>query len=280
MLAPIVIVSLRDPVNDSLPSEEVHRLFECARATWPHIDVAFDEFASRLDKTPRSFADGDAASSSACDLYLACACGAGHSVAAREFEVRYLDGARNAIARIDSSADFVAEVLQSLRERLLVGPAAKIKEYRGTGPLVAWVRTAAVRTALNLQRAHKRNPQEDDDVAAEELIDPELAILRELHRADINGALQRAVSRLAPEERLLLRFYYVDRLTLAKLAALHRQSVSTVFRRLTAVTNAVRATVKNELEERLKLSADSLDSLLRELRDDINVSLSQLLGDS
>src|SRR5262249_36070778 len=110
------------------------------------------------------------------------------------------------------------------------------------------------------------------------MLDPDLAILKERHRGDINAALERAIASLEREERLLLRFYYVDNLTLNKIAVLQKVGVSTVFRRLNAATDAVLARVKGELSERFALSTDSLDSLIHHLRDGINLSLSQLLS--
>jgi RNA polymerase sigma-70 factor (ECF subfamily) len=186
---------------------------------------------------------------------------------------------RDAVARIDRSHDFVSEVQQLLRERLLVGDDAKIREYRGAGALSAWLRTAAVRTALNLRRRNRQEVQRDTSLEPfETLLDPEIAMLRQRHMPEIDAALHRAIAALDPRERMLLHFYYVDGLTLAKIAALERIGTTTVFRRLNAATQAVLAAVKAELSDKLQLSIQSLDSLLRHVRDDIDLSLSQVLG--
>ena len=52
------------------------------------------------------------------------------------------------MARIDSSSQFVDEVKQGLRERLLVGPPPRIAEYSGSGPLGGWLRVVSVRLAI------------------------------------------------------------------------------------------------------------------------------------
>jgi RNA polymerase sigma-70 factor (ECF subfamily) len=266
--------------RSELPDDaELRRLFDDARAAWRPIEVPFAVFVARMQDGGRS-AGWPTVSAHARDVYLACACSASDATALARFEQHYLQSARAAIARVDSSADFIAEVQQVVRERLLVGREAKIKEYRGSGALAGWARTAAVRAALNMRRSEKLQARLAQPRAAEEepLLDPQLAIVKRRYEVDIGGALQRALAGLDCDDRLLLRYHYVDRLTLAKIAVLQKTSVSTIFRRLSAVAEAVRVSVKQDLGERLRLSTESLDSLLRIVRDDIDLRLSQLLG--
>ncbi|MEO7730267.1 MAG: sigma-70 family RNA polymerase sigma factor [Kofleriaceae bacterium] len=251
---------------------DVRQLYGEARATWPGIDLAFEAFAARLEAGGRAHAT---------DLYLACACTEQNSAALAEFDRLFLRSVRDAVARIDRSHDFIAEVQQILRERLLVGPDAKIREYRGGGALASWIRTAAVRTALNLRRRTKQEVKREGAEGVEpfeQLLDPAIALLRQRHMPEIDAALRRAIAALDSKERLLLHFYYVDGLTLAKIAALERVGTSTVFRRMNAATQTVLASVKEELTDKLQLSSQSLDSLLGHVRDDIDLSLSQVLG--
>src|SRR6185295_3180119 len=139
-----------------------------------------------------------------------------------------------------------------------------IREYRGGGALASWIRTAAVRTALNLRRRSKQETKRGDSLEPfEQLLDPAIALLRQRHMPEIDAALRRAIAALDPKERLLLHFYYVDGLTLAKIAGLERVGTSTVFRRLNAATQTVLAAMKDELALKLQLSTQSLDSLIR-----------------
>jgi RNA polymerase sigma-70 factor (ECF subfamily) len=248
---------------------DVRHVYDEARATWPGVDLAFEVFAARLEASGRAHAS---------DLYLACACSEQSPAALAEFDRVFLRSVRDAVARIDRSHDFIAEVQQILRERLLVGPDAKIREYRGGGALASWIRTAAVRTALNLRRRAKQEIKREGPEPFEQLLDPAIALLRQRHMPEIDAALRRAIAALDAKERLLLHFYYVDGLTLAKIAALERVGTSTVFRRMNAATQTVLASVKEELGDKLQLSSQSLDSLLGHVRDDIDLSLSQILG--
>jgi RNA polymerase sigma-70 factor (ECF subfamily) len=250
---------------------EIQQSYAAARTAWPTIEVAFTTFAARL-------ATGNAAYAS--DLYLACACSDGDPTALAELDRIFLHGVPAAIARIDRSHDFVSEVQQILRERLLVGEDAKIRDYRGGGPLASWIRTAAVRTALNLRRRSQQEHKRGGALEALEPIldDPEVILLRERYMPEIDAALRQAIAALDAKDRLLLHYYYVDGLTLAKIAALDRVGTSTVFRRITAAMQRVLASVKRALSNKLQLSITSLDSLLRNVRDDIDLSLSQVLG--
>lgn len=260
--------------DSSSETGELHRSFEAARAAWPAIDVPFEAFAGRAAGASRGHL---------ADLYLACALSAADPAALAAFDQRFLGAIRDAVARIDGSHDFVAEVQQILRERLLVGPRAKIRQYRGAGALAGWVRTAAVRAAINLRRSTRREvpqaaPVEPFEALLAPELAPELAMLRRRHRGEIDAALRRAIAALAPRERLLIQLYYVDGLTLARIAAIERTATATAFRRLQAATRAVLAGVKCELFARLQLSADSLDSLIRHVQGDLDLSLSQVLG--
>jgi hypothetical protein len=61
------------------------------------------------------------------------------------------------VARVHPGADAAAEVCQVLREKLLTsasGQPPRLAGYLGQGPLAAWLRAAAVRTALNTAGQH------------------------------------------------------------------------------------------------------------------------------
>jgi RNA polymerase sigma-70 factor (ECF subfamily) len=259
--------------EENEPTHELQQLFNNARAAWPEISLELEVFAVYCQSLEIPTV------TNVNDLYLACACSEGNAAALAVFDKTCLIPARDAIARIDRSPHFIDEVLQLLSHHLLVGPEAKIRTYRGTGPLAGWVRTAAVRAALNLRRSDKRQEAREEEAlpALDRFLDPEVAVIRKHHEVEINSALKEAIERLPAGDRLLLRLYYVDDLTLAKIAALQKIAIATVSRKLIAATKTVLAEVKQELAHRLRLSADSLDSLIRDVNNDINISLSRLL---
>jgi RNA polymerase sigma-70 factor (ECF subfamily) len=268
--------------NAPVENAELRRLHDEARVAWRGIDVSFERFVARLSDGGASLLrNPETASERARDLYLACACEDWNQPALAAFDRSYLDVVGVSVARIDTSADFVEEVRQILRERILVGPDAKIREYRGGGSLRGWVRTVALRTALNLRRGHRhQTPLSQPDGGVAQALDPELAVLKERYRDEVNGAVKRSLALLDADQRQLLRFYYVDKLTMSKIAAHYKVGISTVFRRLEAATSGVLDRVRGDLSARLSLSTQGLDSLLRGAHDSLSLSLSEVLAAS
>ena len=101
------------------------------------------------------------------DLYLAWASARGDVGAQRQLET-LLAQVPAALARIDRSETFAQDVQQQLREKLLVGTGAtgpKLMQYAGRGPLAGWIRTAALRTALNMRGGPRDQRLDDRDLA-------------------------------------------------------------------------------------------------------------------
>src|SRR5262249_46972898 len=139
-------------------------LVEAARAAWPSVELAPEAFVKHLAERLAS-TDGSLALENlrATDLYLACACCHGDPVAIREFEKHHMPAVSDFIARRNPSRDVADEVRQILRQRLLVAKEdapPKICSYTGAGPLGAWLRVTAVRTAQNLLAKRKDLPME------------------------------------------------------------------------------------------------------------------------
>jgi RNA polymerase sigma-70 factor (ECF subfamily) len=218
------------------------------------------------------------------DLYLACAVARGDAVALRAFDERILSEIAPSVVRVDSSADFLDEVRQTLRTRLLVGGEGeppRITEYKGRGPLVGWVRVAAVRVALNLKRSAVPAASTEEllgDLAAGEP-DPELRHLKTLYRAEFSAALRAALAALSERQRLLLRLHYVDGLRLARIAGLYQVHESTASRWISSSVDAVASDTRRRLIERLSLSPSNLDSVARMVQSQLDVSIRRILGD-
>jgi RNA polymerase sigma-70 factor (ECF subfamily) len=209
------------------------------------------------------------------DLRLAAAVLAGEPAAVARFEREVLAGIDPAVARVDPA--LADEVRQELRVRLLV--ERRLEQYAGRGPLLAWVRVAAMRTALNLRRA--RRPGDDEQRLAELVAvepDPELRHLRSTYRAAYAEALAAAFAALPDRSRVVLRLHWVDGLRLAQIAGLYGVHESSVSRWLAAAADSVAAGTRARLVEQLRLGADTLASVERLVRSQLDLSLRQLLG--
>lgn len=218
------------------------------------------------------------------DLYVACACGQGDARALAWIERAIMSKARAYVGHIDSSPAFVDEVVQQLREKLFVATERPpgVLEYRGRGSLESWVRIAAVRLALNLKRSDKRaNVGASRDSDATEVAapgpDPELQMVRALHREHFRDAFHATLGELSSDERAVLRMHYLDGLTIDEICLGYRVHRSTVARWI----ERARQRVLSETLRRMKASraADSreVDSTMRFFESQFDVTVQGLL---
>jgi RNA polymerase sigma-70 factor (ECF subfamily) len=132
-----------------MDEHEIGRVFSQGRAEWPEVALEYSVFRQHLARVLGDEPDWDWTRSGA-ELYLICACLQGDVAALRAFEAH--TEIATAITRIEAEAEFVEEVLSTLREALFVGPRAKLASYAGRGPLGPWLSVAAARVALNQMR--------------------------------------------------------------------------------------------------------------------------------
>lgn len=255
-----------------------------ARAAWPEVALAPEDFAHHLGAHLAGEQDLPRALEAVrgVDLWLACACGRGERNALRVLEQRYLPIAARAVARFGDPRGFVADAIQELRERLLVGTPPRIAAYAGGGSLDAWIKVAAVRVAINLRQKEDRRREEpaggegEHDLAG--VRDPELDFIKAQHRGDCAAALREAFADLTADERAMLRFYLIDKLNIAEIGGLFGVSRATIGRRIVDVRAKVLESTRRRLQERLRLATGELDSLLAIVQSQIDLSLSQVLG--
>ncbi|MCE9668521.1 sigma-70 family RNA polymerase sigma factor [Myxococcus stipitatus] len=253
------------------------------REAWPDVALPDEDF---LTHVARRLEPGmDLASLPAADLYLACACALGLPSAHAALERHVLPGVAPAVARVRGGGVDAAEVLQQLRQRLLVpegaGRLPRIAEYQGAGPLAGWLRAAAVRTALNLQRSEGRRARVEEDAEVGGLtgggLDVELDYLRQRHREDFRAALSDALAALSSRERTVLRLHVVEGLSLERIGAMYQTHKSTVSRWVAHARERVLVGARERLAERLQLSSDELHSLMRAVRSQLDLSLPAML---
>jgi RNA polymerase sigma-70 factor (ECF subfamily) len=254
------------------------RLWEAGRAEWPGLALRAEDFERHAAARAVS-----ADTAHAADVYLAYACASRVHGAAAAFERAFMGSVASYLARFRPTPAFVDEVSQILRERLLVGPSPKIAEYAGRGPLAAWVRVVAVRTALNLKNARGERPHEaldPDRPIADDGTSPEIQALRNKVRPLFKVAFREALRALSTDERNLLRLHYVDGLSMDELGRLFKVNRSTVFRRLGACASQLLEGMRDRLGAEMRISPAELESLAGAVKSDLDVSLADLLRSS
>jgi len=260
------------------------QLHEAGRALWPAIQISAPAFASHLaGHLGVSPEDAESLRARAGDLYLALAAARGDAEA-----IAVID--RTCIAQVDAAlrgmlpASEIDDLKQELRQRLFVGAAdhaPKLLDYAGRGELRAWVRASAVRTAISVLRTRKREQAHQQDlwlVASEIGVDPTLEHLRPRLHSELRIAFEAALGALEVRERNLLRQHFFDGLSTDELATLYRVHRATTFRWLTRARSRLLARTRKTLAQRLSLRRSELDSLMRLVDSQLEVSVVRLLG--
>jgi RNA polymerase sigma-70 factor, ECF subfamily len=275
--------SIRFSATEPAGSPFDHAL-RSARAAWPTIDLSSEQFEAHIGR----HAPADEPPETALrrmhtdDLYLACACALGNSDAILVFEQHCLSGLDNAISRYCDSPDQVAEVKQRVRERALVGDAGPpgIDRFSGRGDLRGWVRVIAVREAIDMLRRSRREIAVDDDTLLHGFVtpgDPELEHVKTRYLEEFKRAFSDALRGLPARDHMLLRQHVIDDLTIDQLAVFYRVHRATAARNLQRTRRAVLQATRERLASRLEVKPRELDSILRLIRSQLEVTLRWLV---
>jgi len=258
--------------------------YQRARLVWPAVTLDFERFAAHARQVGFSLgADLELDSANAADLFLACASGHGDRAAIEALEEHYIATARFSLRRLDARPEFIDDVMQDLRSKLLLPPEPRILRYGGRGPLQAWIRVAANRIAIDSLRAVRKVvgwDARDPDSLEQVDFGPEVQLLRAAYREAFQEALAAAVAALSPKDRNLLRRHLIEHMTLEEMAAPYGVHLATVARRLTVLREEIAAAVREHLAVRhgSRGKATSLESLAQAIRSEVYVSLAPLLG--
>jgi RNA polymerase sigma-70 factor (ECF subfamily) len=177
-------------------------------------------------------------------------------------------------------ASSLDEVRQQLRIRLLIGSPPRIGQYRGCGPLGAWVRMAAIRVGLSFVEGAKRHASAPELSLLAALVDddasPEAMIARHRHAKAFQAALESSVATLESRDRTVLRMYFVDELNIDAIGRVFRVHRATIARRLQAIRQRVLETWLQAMKLDLSFTMSEIESLMLVVRQDLELSLRHL----
>lgn len=250
--------------------------------SWPKVELSLELFVrylvSVLPEVPTEPLCWE-------DLFICAACAHGTSNAHEAFLARFSGDMKQGVALVRMPADHQEDALQQVSLRLLVKDGdreARLRSYRGKGPLGKWVQVAATRVALNVLRREKRYRRQDDEeliLALSDSVDPELADLQEMYRPIVRRAVESAFGALIPSDRDILRRYVVQRLTLSELAGHLAVSVTTAHRRLRTVRERLHALIRDFLSNDEGMSPSECASVIRLAESGFHLSVGRLLAD-
>jgi len=255
---------------------------QAGRDAWPAIAVEPDGFVAYvIERAPAGASDDELRAVHAADLWLAAACVCGDAAACAAFDARYLAPLDPVLAATGLAPHQIDDVKQELRKKLLVGDGdrPRLADFSGRADLRTWVRTAAVRAGIDLVRARRDLPADDEELAALPAIadDPELLHLKDRYRGELRDAVTTAIGALAPRERLLLKYHYLDDLGVDPIAAMYGVHRATAARWIVAAREALADRAQRLLIAKLGVTRSELRSIARLVESQLDVSMRRLL---
>lgn len=257
-----------------------------ACTAWPGCSLALARFDEQLRR--RLGADLDPARLVAIctdDLYLAIACLDGDAAAIAHLERDCLGEVDRAGRKLRATDDQIAEVRGRLRQVLFTaepGRAAALAAYAGRGDLRGYLRVIATRDLI--RAIHRGRREQPIDPLIDPLIDhldiahaPELDLLRARHGAAISEALRAALDALDERQRAVLRYSLVDGWSIDRIGELYAVHRATASRWLTAARDALGGHIRREVAVRLAIPVDDVDSIVRLVQSQIDISLARIL---
>jgi len=197
------------------------------------------------------------------DLALACACAAGHEAAWEHFVREFRPALYRAADALEpgGGARDLADSMYADLFGLTEGGGERrslFRYFHGRSSLGTWLRAVVSQRYVDRVRAGRRlEPLPDEDGIAAPVMtsfmppDPDESHYLQLIRL----ALARAVAALAARDRLRLRCYYAEELTLAETGRLLREHEATVSRHLARTRRAIRERVEEQLRAEVGLNA-------------------------
>ncbi len=221
------------------------------------------------------------------DLALALGCERGDARALSTVRSRYLEPAlARAERRARAGADAVDETRAVLAEQLFVGsekaPKA-IAKYSGRGDLGSWLAVVATREHVRTAKRQKGRREVGDAGLADALGvggDPVLDHVKATYRDEFRTAFLEALAELAPTDRNLLRYQFIDGLASEAIAALYGVHRATISRWLVRSREVLLENTRVRLMTRLGASAEEVESILFLVRSQIDLSLSRVLREA
>jgi RNA polymerase sigma-70 factor, ECF subfamily len=252
-----------------------------SRQRWPNVAGDDGAFARYLAERAAPSGERPELPPHAADLYLAWACLAGDAAALAHFDRAILDRTNRVLVRLGLSAADAEDVKQELRARLLLpddGAAPRLASYQGTGPLVSWACAVAGRQALGALRRRPPVAELDEDFLAA-TDDPYLAALRDRHRSEFKAAFQAALAALEARDRAVLRALLVDERSVGDIALVYGIHRVTASRWMARIRRSLLTDTRERLRSALDLSDTDLDSAMRLVDSQLDLSIHRLLAE-
>lgn len=237
---------------------------------------------------------------SAEDLCLVIACRRGDESAWDELFGRFQPVVKAVAYRLASNPQDAEELAGSIwgelfgiRSDIKSGQAGKLAFYSGRGSLGGWLRAVTAQLAIDRYRENSRFVQLEDDRELENAGEgsaarastifrstgqnPEDALSEKRTASDVSEAVVAAIQLLAPEDRLFLKMYYFDGLTLKEIGQILDFHEATASRRLGRIQAEIRGTTQRLLQSEYGWNESEIRNYLAETAGKISPNLEEII---
>jgi RNA polymerase sigma factor (sigma-70 family) len=198
------------------------------------------------------------------DLALACGCAAGNTDAWDHFVVEFRPALYRAADAIDHTGG-AREIADALYGELF--SRSLFRYFHGRSSLATWLRSlVSQRYVDRLRETRRLDPLPDRELAAAapDARDPD----RSRFVAAMKAVLAAAIAALEARDRLRLRCYYAQEMTLVQIGRVTRESEATVSRQLARTRKALREQIQTRLEHEQGFSAAEVRECVASMMDD------------
>lgn len=211
------------------------------------------------------------------DLALACACADGHESAWDHFVTTLRPILCRAADAIEASGG-AREVADSIYGELF--SRSLFRYFHGRSSLATWLRSLLSQRYVDRYRETRRlEPLPDEPAQAAPARQASPNPDRPRYAAALQAVLAAAVAALAPRDRLRLRCYYAEEMTLAQIGRVTREHEATASRQLARTRKELRQSIERGLREDQGFTADEIRECISSAVDDAGtLDLAQLLG--
>ena len=273
-------------VDDGAIDVAIGALAEAGTTAWSALVVDRARFAGDVARRLGDTATPSVLNGLHHDIWLAVACAGGdaRAIAIADGIVELECGA--AARRLGATPAQGGDLVAVVRTIVFVDEEtrqAAIRQFTGRGDLRGYVRIVAARALVRIMQRDQREVATDDDTLAalgpalSSSLEPEIALLRERHREDLDEALRIAITGLDKRPRAVLRYHLVDGWTVDRIGERYGVHRSTAARWVADARAEVGAAIRDELIKRLQITLSQVDSLVVMLTSGIDVSLERLL---
>ncbi len=218
------------------------------------------------------------------ELVLARACASGHERAWEDFMVRYREKLHDAALRITREDSKARELAGSMYADLYGTSSrdgerlSKLSYYSGRGSLEGWLRTVMAQRHVNDYRSNRHTVSLEEEVEAGKQFASAATPSSTSSDPGLTTSIDEALAALSPEDRCILAYYFLDHMTLARIATILRVHESTISRRLDKLVRQLRKDIVLRLTRKglsRRQAEEALETDVRDLAVDIRKQLTQ-----